>query len=257
MQIKRNYVERTAKYVIINYKNKQIGDCVMEINNIDDFLVAVRNEYIRARQPLNSNNTHIKRGRSRTISGVSEDLFAELLCNSLNGKDLCYFVDQPMSGCRHKVYPDVNVARALGDNRFEILYMVDLKMDVGYHRNISDGGPQSQTYVEKAAELLNKLSELRNVAEFGITAKSNVLDSRYAFSLHPHASYDEVIIASKNAGNKKKEEELIHFSNDSETNIWVLSTGDHPNDYADDVNILPLYSDWNMLLEKIKKNIEL
>ena len=229
----------------------------MKVDTIDAFLAAVRNEYICARYPLHSDNTCIRRGRSRAISGVSEDLFAELLCNCLHEKNLCFFVDQPLSGCVHKVYPDVIVAQPLGGNNFEILYMIDLKMDVGYHRNITAGATPSKTYVEKAAELLSVLAALQNITEFTISAKSNDPHSRYFFSLHPCASYDEVIITSKNAGNKQKEEELIHFSNDPQSNIWVLSTGSHPNDYADRVSIIPLYDDWNMLLGKIKKNIEL
>lgn len=34
-----------------------------------------------------------------------------------------------------------------------------------------------------------------------------------------------------------------------QSNIWVLSTGSLPNDYADRVSIIPLYHDWNMLLQ--------
>ena len=117
----------------------------MKVDNIDAFLAAVRNEYICARYPLHSDNTCIRRGRSRAISGVSEDLFAELLCNCLHEKNLCFFVDQTLSGCVHKVYPDVIVAQPLVGNNFEILYMIDLKMDVGYHRNITAGATPSKT----------------------------------------------------------------------------------------------------------------
>ena len=228
----------------------------MAICDIDSFLAAVRIEYLRARQPLHSGNSHIRRGRSRTISGVSEDLFAELLCNCLCDENLYFFVDQPLSGGSHAVYPDVIVSRSIGEDRFEILYMIDLKTDVGYHRNIPAGATPYETYVDKAKKLSNILSDLQSVPEFGVTTKSNSNNSRLLFRIHPDASYDEVVIATKNAGSKEKEAELIRFSNDPETNIWVLSTGNHPNDYEDNISIVPLYDDWNMLLNRIKENLK-
>ena len=82
--------------------------------------------------------------------------------------------------------------------------MIDLKTDVGYHRNIPAGATPYETYVDKAKKLSNILSDLQSVPEFGITTKSNSPNSRLLFRIHPNASYDEVIIATKNAGEQEK-----------------------------------------------------
>ena len=94
----------------------------------------------------------------------------------------------------------------------------------------------------------------------GISIKMTDSDKYQILKLTPDSFYKLFNEYELGAGASiycQKEEELIHFSNDPQSNIWVLSTGSHPNDYADRVSIIPLYDDWNMLLGKIKKNIEL
>ena len=145
-----------------------------------------------------------------------------------------------MVGGTHKVYPDVIVARPCEakNEYFEILYMLDLKMDVGYHRDIAVGRTPTQTYVAKAESLLEDLAMLKDSPELSTKSgnkkksKTDRFAPRYFFSMHPQSSYDEVIITSKNAGNKTKEQELIERAKDPDCNIWVLSTGDHPNEYG-------------------------
>ena len=207
----------------------------MPRNGLDYFLNRVHQAYVDARKPLCTDELcelTIERGRSRTISGIAEDYFAELLYKEIGKGYLHFFVDQPLVGGTHKVYPDVIVARPCEakNEYFEILYMLDLKMDVGYHRDIAVGRTPTQTYVAKAES-------------FAL---------RYYFSMHPQSSYDEVIITSKNAGNKTKEQELIERAKDPDCNIWVLSTGDHPNEYGDDVKMCPLDESWEILLQKLE-----
>ena len=239
----------------------------MPRNELDHFLNRVHQAYVEARRPLCADELcglTIERGRSRTISGIAEDYFAELLYKEIDKDGLHFFVDQPLVGGTHKVYPDVIIARphATKSYYFDILYMLDLKMDVGYHRDITAGKRPTLTYIEKAGNLLKDLALLRDAPELstksGSKKKSKTDRSapRYYFSMHPQSSYDEVIITSKNAGNRAKEKELIERAKDPDCNIWVLSTGDHPNEYGDDVEMCPLGESWEILLQKIRSILE-
>lgn len=239
----------------------------MPRNELDYFLNRVHQAYVDARKPLCADELcelTIERGRSRTISGIAEDYFAELLYKEVGKGYLHFFVDQPLVGGTHKVYPDVIVARPCEakNEYFEILYMLDLKMDVGYHRDIAVGRTPTQTYVAKAESLLEDLAMLKDSPELSTKSgnkkksKTDRFAPRYYFSMHPQSSYDEVIITSKNAGNKTKEQELIERAKDPDCNIWVLSTGDHPNEYGDDVKMYPLDESWEILLKKIGNILE-
>ena len=86
----------------------------MPRNELDYFLNRVHQAYVEARRPLCADELcglTIERGRSRTISGIAEDYFAELLYKEIGKGYLHFFVDQPLVGGTHKVYPDVIVAR--------------------------------------------------------------------------------------------------------------------------------------------------
>lgn len=142
----------------------------MPRNELDHFLNRVHQAYVEARRPLCADELcglTIERGRSRTISGIAEDYFAELLYKEIDKDGLHFFVDQPLAGGTHKVYPDVIIARphATKSDYFEILYMLDLKMDVGYHRDIAVGRTPTQTYVAKAESLLEDLAMLKDSPE--------------------------------------------------------------------------------------------
>lgn len=142
----------------------------MPRNELDHFLNRVHQAYVEARRPLCADELcglTIERGRSRTISGIAEDYFAELLYKEIGKGYLHFFVDQPLVGGTHKVYPDVIVARPCEakNEYFEILYMLDLKMDVGYHRDIAVGRTPTQTYVAKAESLLEDLAMLKDSPE--------------------------------------------------------------------------------------------
>lgn len=221
----------------------------MNSNELENFLSRIRQAYVDARKPVCSQTVcedFIERGRSRTISGIAEDYFAELLYNELKKYELHFFVDQPLNyGIKKIVYPDVMITRCIED-KFQILCMLDLKMDVGYHRI----GGKNDNYVKKADALLNDIEKLRNTSSDITSTSGSKKGTKYHFSLHPQASYDEVIITSKNSGDEQK---LIEFAEDSEKNIWVLSKGDHPNKYTNELNMCPFYTNWELLLQKILK----
>lgn len=74
------------------------------------------------------------------------------------------------------MFPDVIVARHCKDecdDHFEILYMPDLKMDVGYYRDrLAGTTSRRQTYREKAENLLKNLAMLEDVPPLRLTTKS-------------------------------------------------------------------------------------
>lgn len=79
----------------------------MPRNELDHFLNRVHQAYVEARRPLCADELcglTIERGRSRTISGIAEDYFAELLYKEIDKDGLHFFVDQPLVGGTHKVY---------------------------------------------------------------------------------------------------------------------------------------------------------
>ena len=78
--------------------------------NLEGFLRRICEEYEDARKPVIESSV-IKRGRSRTISGVSEDLFAELMRNVFNNERLYYFIDQPIRIENKTFYPDLVITK--------------------------------------------------------------------------------------------------------------------------------------------------
>ena len=86
----------------------------------------------------------IRRGRSHCIASQVEDLFAQLIFESLQGcqKDFIVFVDQPVSvgkvGKRVKtVYPDIMVGvRNAGETTITHIY--ELKTNTGWMRDGAD-----------------------------------------------------------------------------------------------------------------------
>ena len=73
----------------------------MPRNELDYFLNRVHQAYVDARKPLCADELcelTIERGRSRTISGIAEDYFAELLYKEIFNVYLHLFVDHIFFG---------------------------------------------------------------------------------------------------------------------------------------------------------------
>ena len=61
-----------------------------------------------------------------------------------------------------------------------------------------------------------------------------------------------MIITSQNAGSNDKKKALIELARNPNSNIWVLSAEDHPDEYKDTVDLCPFYENWEPLLYKIR-----
>lgn len=56
-----------------------------------------------------------------------------------------------------------------------------------------------------------------------------------------------MIITSQNAGSNDKKKALIELARNPNSNIWVLSAEDHPDEYKDTVDLCPFYENWETL----------
>lgn len=224
---------------------------VKKSKRLDKFIDNIHNEYVRARYVIKCTKTkRVKRGRSRNISGIAEDLFAELILRSIKSLHFRVFVDQPITlvGKNVTIYPDIVLCRRIDDSNFLIIYLIDLKMDVGFHK---------KDYTKKANELIKFCKKMKTskLLKAKIGEIEDAKKERIYFTIDENASYDMVVISSRNSGTPKQEKTLLNYSNDIKSNIWVLSTGQHPNYYIKRNEIKPNYCDWNKLLDKIKKMI--
>lgn len=223
------------------------------ICNMGDYLCAICNAYKAAKTPCCSPDlrSSIERGRRRIISGIAEDYFAELMCNILKDNSLHFFVDQPIKGDRHQVYPDVVIARKSGVDHYTILHMIDLKMDVGYYRNSVKSAGRS--YIDKANELERNLNWLRASETIITNGWREDIKAIVPINLEiaETAPYDMVVISAENAGGQKGKDELLKLSSNPDLNIWALSAGVHPND-AKEIKDIILLDDWKILLERIR-----
>ena len=212
------------------------------------FLKSIHKEYVEARKIKVGNREakRVIRGRSRSISSIAEDLFAKLLWREFKSKKIYIFVDQPISleGKGKTYYPDIVICKHINKDEYEIFNMIDLKLDIGWHRN----------------SFFKEIKKLTNICNGMKSAKSlkgkigNVEDESkpsIKFKINSKATYDVVLISSRNSGENEKK--IISASNDKKSNIWVLSTGGSLNQYVFKREIMPNEKDYKTLLNKIRK----
>ena len=215
------------------------------------FLNDIHNEYAKARYVYNSNSQRLIRGRSRSISSISEDLFAGLLRKEIKSKKVRIFVDQGISlvGKKQTYYPDIIVCTEIDKNEYEIFFMIDLKTDIGFKRKSIFKIPKKH---EKECKKMKSVAELKGKRG----DVENEKKKEIKFILNKKTSYDVVIISS--ASSSRREEKLLQLSKDNKENIWVLSTGRHPNWYQEkkDKQVIANEKDWEKLIKKIKKIIK-
>ena len=212
------------------------------------FLRSIHDEYVEARKIRVGNREakRVIRGRSRSISSIAEDLFAKLLWQEFKSKKIYIFVDQPISleGKGKTFYPDIVICKFINKDEYEIFNMIDLKLDIGWHRN------SFFKEVKKLTSICNGMKRAK-----GLKGKiGNVEDEskpRIKFKINSKATYDVVLISSRNSG--KNENKLISASNDKKSNIWVLSTSGSLNQYEFKREIKFKDKDYNAMLNKIRK----
>ena len=218
---------------------------------IKEFLKSIYKEYVEARKIRVGNREakRVIRGRSRSISSIAEDLFAKLLWREFKLNKIHIFVDQPISlGGKGKIYyPDIVICKRINKDEYEIFYMIDLKLDIGWHRNSFFKEINKLTSIcngmKRAKALKGKIGSVEDESKQSIK-----------FKINSKATYDVVLISSSNSG--KNENKLINASKDKNSNIWVLSTGGSLNQYKIKKEIELNEKDYNTLLSKIREVLQ-
>lgn len=215
--------------------------------HLKNFIEDIHKEYEIARTiNVSGGEKNIFRGRSRCISAIAEDLFALLISKCVDN-ELYYFVDQPIKykiNNKTTIYcPDLLVCKKKGDNKYLICHMIDLKMDVGWFRNKID---------EKLKQLKEAADNIKKVVELSGKHGKNK-DEELLFQASADLYYDMVIISAENAGSKS---ERIIAGSVSDENIWVLSSGVHPNSYDKVPNFKYRYDDFDRLIKRIKRCVQ-
>lgn len=225
----------------------------MSRSRLGNFLNDVKKEYRDARYVYAGKNKtrRVHRGRSRIIASITEDLFAKYLYREFREfKKVHIFVDQciTLEGRQtESYYPDLVICKKKKKNNFEILYMIDLKMDIGWIRN-------------KYKDYMNKSKKICEKMKMAISLKGKKGDvegedkENYEFCINKKACYDVVVVSSRNAG--KLESDLIKDSKNKNTNIWVLSTGGSLNQYKVKKDVEAENKTYETLIKKMQKVIK-
>ena len=224
----------------------------MEKNELKKFIKNIHKEYVKARKVMEGNREakRIFRGRSRSISSIAEDMLAKLLLREIRSKEVYIFVDQPISlqGKGTTYYPDIVICKMLKKNEYEIFGMIDLKIDIGWHRK------SFFKELSKYTLICNEMKKAKGLKG----KKGNIEDEkkpRILFIINNKAEYDVVIVSSRNSG--KNENKLISASNDKSNNIWVLSKGGGLNQYENKREIILNEKDYKVLISKIIKKLKI
>lgn len=181
----------------------------------EEFILNIVKAYKAARVPA-ARSAKIHRGRSRSISGIAEDLLAEYLVASDPSID-AVLVDQPMYSekLQKQLCPDIVVVR---DGRIDTL--IDLKLDIGWHR---DGLTElCEQHATTAKALQQSTCRLRD----GVTKEVQHL------SFTKDLSYDVVLISRTNINPdilQQHEEEIAALA--PLTELFILCDTGHPNTY--------------------------
>lgn len=195
----------------------------MSRSRLGNFLKDVKKEYEQARDVYigERKTSRVHRGRRRIVASITEDLFAKYLVREFKKDHIHIFVDQPITlegGKKQTYYPDLVICKYKRKNKiYEILFMIDLKMNIGWIRK------KFKKYMKKSEEICKKMKRakrLKGKVDIGEEDKEKI-----EFCINKKAHYDVVIVSSRNSGNKENESDLIKESSNKNSNLWVLSTG--------------------------------
>lgn len=162
----------------------------------------------------------IRRGRSHCIASQVEDLFAELIYESLKDskKDFVVFVDQPVSvgkvGGRVKtVYPDIMVGIRDG-GKITIAHIYELKTNTGWMR---DGADKCFEKMQKTRGwLVNEATMRDDLSDVSVPTTLTVAQD---------VKYDLVVLTSVNnkPGKAKKFLQDVTQNGSNVFRGWLLS----------------------------------
>ncbi len=182
----------------------------------EDLILSIVKAYQAARKPYHKHE-RVRRGRSHSISSITEDLIAEFLATNDSSIDVIY-VDQPIfiEKIKKQLYPDITIVR---DGVIESF--IDIKMDIGWNR-------QGLTDLCKAHYKI-----IRSIKGSECRMRDGLTKDLRALKISKSISYNVVLISRTNISPKilhTHEEKKQKLNPDVE--LFVLCDTGHPNTYG-------------------------
>ena len=190
----------------------------------EDFVNRIRKEYLKARKTL-IEDSKIIRGTSHSISSLSEDIFGKFISDLITN-DYEIWIDPQISvkairnasGKRVKTFrPDVCVY-AKTKKRIELIF--DLKMDLGYKR---------KDFIEFSK---NRDEELNVIKENNGTWNRDKVKMEFCFNKDLKWNY--IVLSEGNITKEQIENVKRGFKNNMDSNLFILSSGEHLNTYNEE-----------------------
>lgn len=175
------------------------------------FIKKVIDLYKNARKPA-FRSPQIHRGRSRIVSGLTEDLFAKFLSKNLRG-NFEFLVDQPLSLGKKTIYPDIVII----NRKEKIVSLVDLKMDLGWKR---------KNFVHFCQERNDLMYKLKNST---VSYKNRLLQDRRNLKTSHRIFYQVVIVSSRNISKEKLSDNQAKIADLKKVKAYMLTENTHPN----------------------------
>ena len=197
---------------------------MISVNTMREFLDLVASLYEKAKKPSSRLfDKRIVRGRAKCIASQAEEAFADFICKSILRKKPHYkvFVDFPITvnfkcGDKHKTtrYVDFMLCREENDKHYRILYMAELKMNMGWMRD----------QVVSCADDMNSLCKALFSGD--ISARNGGEgSSRMKFSISKETKYDLIILSGVNTDLETLRDGVnkINNRNDGYTHAVILT----------------------------------
>lgn len=220
-------------------------------------LERIHEEYLMARKPIfiseKNKGINIKRGKSRNTPEIAEDLVADYIRLNLECIDDAFvFTNQPLSiyNQRQPTYPDIAVCKKVGDKKFEIRYIIDVKTDAGHL------GGNVEWLCDKHDKEIQFICQ--NKIKYGIDGEDKNI--KYQFEINESKiCYDIVIISANNKGNTQAFKEKIQQANTKQRKtdmrvLRLLSKG-HLNDYKKEEYEIN-YPDFEQMITRARESLK-
>jgi len=214
----------------------------------------------------------IIRGRARCISSYAEDKMAELIRDVLSPhvENLVVFVDMPLCfyGTKKRkdgepkvetCYPDVVIGKMISEGRYEILHLLELKVNAGWCRDKMTGertvGGKVTSTETLDSELTQEIVALTTNKKVWANAylHNGRRKERIEIIVSEKLRYDLVVCSSRNisASQLKSAEARINTAENDSVRMFVLTDKEIAPKYANDSK-----RNKNALLDDVRGDVE-
>lgn len=166
---------------------------MISVRTMREFLNHIAVLYNKAKRRSYNVDKRVVKGRARCVASQTEEAFANFVCQSILGKKPGFrvLVDFPITiecdGGKSTRYIDFILVKSIEDNRYEIRYMVELKMNIGWMRD---------RILDTVRELRKQIAVMRRGHLSSRPGGKN--SKRLEFIFSKSARYDLVIVSGVN-----------------------------------------------------------